>query len=86
MGKWITKQNLKAKVRHECQPPTKSMSSKPRGGFGSIWQCDCGKKWEVKQNVVAYYPGNPEKPVFAWGKYGEEDFGLRSALSKEKIK
>jgi hypothetical protein len=74
MGKWITKQNLKAKIKHECQLP------KIKGGFGSVWQCDCGKKWEVKQNILAYYPSKPKKPVFAWGKYGEEDFGLRSAL------
>lgn len=84
MGKWIKKADLKADLkRHECHPPIK-LNGIPRGGLGSIWQCDCGREWEVKQNVIAYYPGKPDKPVFGWGKYGNEDFGLRSALAKEE--
>jgi hypothetical protein len=62
------------------------MNSKPKGGLGSIWECDCGKKWEVKQDVVAYYPDKPDKPVFAWGRYGEEEFGLKSALIDKEVK
>lgn len=84
MGRWITKQNLKAEVRHECEPPRTSMNFYPKGGFGSVWECDCGKRWEVKQDVIAYYPSNPEKPVLTWGKYGEEEFGKRSALIGEE--
>lgn len=76
MGEWIIKQNLKAKIRHECKPP------KIKGGFGSVWKCDCGKSWEIKQNTIAYYPLKPNKPVLQWGKYGEEELGLRSAFTK----
>lgn len=84
MGKWIAKQNLKAKIRHECQPPKKFLNFEPKGGLGSIWQCDCGKKWEVKQNTVAYYPSKPRKPVLTWGMHGKKDFGLKSALNKKE--
>lgn len=82
MSRWISKQNLKANVKHECQPPRKWLNLEPKGGLGSIWQCDCGKKWEVMQDIIAYYPEKPNKPVLDWGRHGKKEFGLKSALIK----
>lgn len=86
MGKWISKKNLKARARHKCEPPLTWFNYRPKGGLESVWQCDCGKKWEVKQNVIAYYPSKPEMPVLTWGTYGKKDFGLKSALPNDKKK
>jgi len=41
MGEWI----YRDEYNHKCPKP----SWVPRTKVGDIWQCDCGKTWEVKK-------------------------------------
>lgn len=87
MGKLLKKDNRYASakgMRHECEPPLSYWSFKPKYGFGSLWECDCGKVWEVKVSVIAEYVGKPNEPVPQWGRYKKDDFGLRSTITGKK--
>lgn len=32
------------------------------------------------QDIIAYYPEKPNKPVLDWGRHGKKEFGKKSAL------
>lgn len=90
MGRLLKKDNrydmAKNGMRHECRPPLSTWSAKPKYGFGSLWECDCGKVWEVKLDRIAYYPTKPDEPVAVWGRYKKDDFGLKSTITEKKKK
>lgn len=88
-GKLLKKDNRYAEakgMRHTCEPPQSNWSTLPKYGFGSLWECDCGKVWEVKVSVISEYIGNPNEPVARWGEYQVEEFGLRSTITNKKKK
>lgn len=76
-GKYIIKKEYpKIPKTHKCDPPiAKDRSAiggwEPDGAPGTIWQCDCGKYWEVI-NIIGM--------LNAWGEVG---FFKSRGLKKE---
>lgn len=67
MGKWIHRTREQLRSYHgECRLPQSWFSGEPRGGFGSLWECGCGKRWEIIHDKGKYYPGKSWKPVKSW--------------------
>jgi hypothetical protein len=77
MGKWIKKIPAQVPV-HNCDRPS---AYKEKAAVGSIWECECGARWEFQKMNYAQRGGDSWE---TWNLLNAAEMKLKDTISELK--